>query len=430
MKHPLKVHTIAPRGQASRYAAFASSRRSQEAPNASARDPLWRDSALSVASTENATQPRPPRRFAASARLATVIAIAALAPLACGPAGPLRSPVDSSNTLEAWNAINDPLNMRSQYVVRLADLPLDGELQRKPWTDTYWPNYEGGLANRWNDPTGPDAFTYELYDEADIRLMSPEKLAQLSPAEKYDILRGDFTYPLVAYERERTHPDDPGWYGLCHGWAPAAVNFEEPDPVVVPAANGVNVPFGSSDVKALLLFAQQGGPDSRSAGDRCNFDDPSHARDPACRDINAGSFHVILANQIGLLQTGFVAEITAAAEVWNQPVYGFEAVVLDPSMALYPSAAQGTVRIVKMRTSLRYIQEMSPQWDPRPFSRYPEQGGERRYDYTLELNADGEIIGGEWVSADHPDFVWTQGAPRLTGYFEELEDLYEAATRD
>ena len=30
-----------------------------------------------------------------------------------------------------------------------------------------------------------------------------------------------------------------------------------------------------------------------------------------------------------------------------------------------------------------------------------------RYFYDLELNADGEIIGGEWYHNNHPDFLWT-----------------------
>ena len=48
--------------------------------------------------------------------------------------------------------------------------------------------------------------------------------------------------------------DEPAWAGYCHGWAPAANRFEEPLPVTVRNADGVEIPFGSSDVKALLTY--------------------------------------------------------------------------------------------------------------------------------------------------------------------------------
>jgi hypothetical protein len=337
-----------------------------------------------------------------------------------------RSPIDISSTREAWNGLNDPLNLRDQYEVHFAALPLTADLTKKPWSDSYWPSYQGGLANRWHDPEGADPFTYTLHSEEEVRAMGQDALALLSPAEKYDIIRGDYEFPFVAYERDRTHADDPSWYGLCHGWAPASLNFREPNPVVVEGQGGVQVPFGSSDVKALLLYAQQDGEDTRFAGERCNEDD---SEEPECRDINAGSFHVILANQIALLNQGFVAEVNRTTEVWNQPVFGFTSQLLGESTEVYPSAAPGTVRIASVRTEMRYIVEMGARWDAMPYETFPEQGSGRTYDYTLELNAQDEIIGGEWADSDHPDFVWTQQAPEFTGYFKDVARIYEASIR-
>lgn len=348
----------------------------------------------------------------------------------CGQIASDRSPIDASNSKEAWNAVNDPSNLRDLYEVHFALLPLSADLERKPWSDTYWPSNQGGLASRWHDPLRPNAWSYELNTETQVQTMSQESLALLSPAEKYDVFVGRYTFPLVSHERQRTHASDPGWFGLCHGWAPAAINFKEPNPVVVESTAGVKVPFGSSDVKALLLFAQQYGDDSRMAGDRCNFDDAGRASDPECRDINAGSFHVILANQIGIRGEGFVAEVNRAAQVWNQPVFGFTTEVISQSSDVYASAAPGTVSIVTVRSKMRYIVEMAPQWEPLPYAEFPSQGTDRQYDYTLELNANGEILGGEWLSDDHPDFFWTQSKPEFTGYFAELSQIYEAATRE
>ena len=40
-----------------------------------------------------------------------------------------------------------------------------------------------------------------------------------------------------------------------------------------------------------------------------------------------------------------------------------------------------------------------------------EQPSSRVYDYKLELNSKGEIIGGDWISEGRPDFIWLQKAP-------------------
>ena len=359
-----------------------------------------------------------------------IFVAAAVASTACGRLARVPSPNDVSQVKEAWNAANDPANLRDHYEVRLGALPLASELAAKPWTDTYWPSYEGGLANRWNDPTHPNAFTYATKTAAAVAAMPEAAMARLSPAEKYDIFVGRFDYPLLSEERSRTSADDPSWFGLCHGWAPAALNFKEPRPITLAGADGIRVPFGASDIKALLLFAQQDGRDERTAGERCERDDEGNRTDPSCRDVNAGSFHVIIANQIALQKKGFVADVSAGAEVWNQPVFGYKSELRGESVNVYPGAASGTVKIMTFRTRLRYISENGPHWDAFPFSAHPEQEGNRAYDYTIELNADGEIIGGEWISADHPDFLWTQSAPDLTdGYFRELADIYAASTQ-
>jgi hypothetical protein len=348
---------------------------------------------------------------------------------ACGQ-GHRGGQLDISKTKEAWNANNDPLNLRDNYEVRFDALAKTGELKEKPWADTYWPSYEGGLANRWYGGSGGDSFSYALHSEAEVKSMSVEDLKKLSPAEKYDILQGRYDYPFTMAERGRTSPDDPSWFGLCHGWAPAALNFTEPNPVVVKSSRGIDVPFGSSDVKALLLFAQQDGPDSRMAGDRCNSDDPNSANDPACKDINAGSFHVIMANQFGDLAQGVVADVARGSQVWNQPVFGFDSTILSESESVYPSAAPGTVKIVSVRTKMRYITEVPPSWAPRRFADNPGEEGDKTYQYTIELNSAGEVIGGEWkTGGDHPDFIWTQKAPSLAGRWQDLLRVYEAATR-
>ena len=140
------------------------------------------------------------------------------------------------------------------------------------------------------------------------------------------------------------------------------------------------------------------------AGERC--DSVAGSGSSACRDVNPGSFHVILANQIGLLNTGFVAEVSRDAQIWNQPVYGFSTSALSQSDTVYTGAAPGTRKIVEIETTLQYIAEAGPR----------------------ELDAGGDILRGEWRSTDHPDFFWTQGLPSLHGgQWAPLRTIYAAA---
>jgi len=340
---------------------------------------------------------------------------------------------------EEWDRRNDPRQLQRAYEHHFANLPTVGTADRIPWPDTYWPSREGGLAARWNGESSDDSWNYELFSEEKVKALSHEDLDKLSPAEKYDIFIGNYEYEFVKYERQRTKPDDEGWFGLCHGWAPAAIAFKEPAPISLKGPSGIEVPFGSSDIKALLTFAQQHAREwgsSQTLGGRCNkkiYEDPDAAKLPECRDTNAGSFHIVLANQLGLDRKAFVADVHRDFQVWNQPIYGFETKVIEESDNVYEGAAPGTVKIVRVETRMKYVVESSAQYqklvtDPDSFRHFSS----RTYNYSLELNADGKIAGGEWADIEHdrPDFLWVQTPAPLQGYFANLRQIYEAATTE
>jgi hypothetical protein len=99
--------------------------------------------------------------------------------------------------------------------------------------------------------------------------------------------------------------------GLCHGWAPASLFYKQPNPVNLPNPDGVIVPFGSSDVKALLTYFvgnyEEAFSTSTYLGERCNYDldqNPNLGSRPSCADLNAGSFFVQLVNQVSNLKQG------------------------------------------------------------------------------------------------------------------------------
>lgn len=167
------------------------------------------------------------------AALILFVSIASHLLAACGSAN------STSDTQETWDRSNDPWNLDASYERRLANLPITGSTAITPWSDTYWPDRQGGIANRWAAGTGAP-WGQALLSYQQVATLTANQLAGLSPAEKYDIFIGRFDYPVTIGELNRTQPSAPGWAGVCHGWAPAAINYYEPKPVTLTSANGIN----------------------------------------------------------------------------------------------------------------------------------------------------------------------------------------------
>ena len=140
-----------------------------------------------------------------------------------------------------------------------------------------------------------------------------------------------------------------------------------------------------------------------------------------CKDTNAGSFHVVLTNQISKMDEGFVVDVTRDSEVWNQAVQGFDVKEIEergPS----EGSAEGTVKEVIVETKMHYIVEIEQTWNKVSPS---NQIATKTYRYKLELDKDGKILGGEWISLDRPDFIWKNGKSEFKGIFEDLGKIYK-----
>ncbi|MFW7379720.1 MAG: hypothetical protein ACOH5I_12985 [Oligoflexus sp.] len=359
-----------------------------------------------------------------------------------------------SRLKEGWSNSNRPeIISGSDMEFTLENLPLEGYTQVKGWSDDYWPSFRGGISYRWQDR----AYYYTLPTTDQLTSIN---VARLSPAEKYDYYMGRFDFPTVNAERSRTQVmrtnrnspvydpeyEIPSWFGLCHGWAPASLNFQEPKPVTVVATNGVEVSFGSSDIKALLTYYQQykGNRSVRNyfMSERCNesflkldemfkneeiTEEEYHRRrnEGPCKGVNAGAFHLVLANELGIKQKAFIADVTRDAEVWNYPVHSYRTTVLEEKEGTSATAAQGTVREMRVRTNIEHSVSTLPRW-----TSFQPATKMRTYEYTLEIDEEGKIIGGEWVSEERPDFLWRQTLPEFRGYFKALKTVYELATQD
>ena len=141
--------------------------------------------------------------------------------------------------------------------------------------------------------------------------------------------------------------------------------------------------------------------------------------------MNAGAFHVVLANQIGRFGRAFVADVTRDAQVWNQPVHSYSTTLVG-TQGVSTGAAFGTVQEVIVDTVMGYTVEINPQWQATNGTA-SHQDSAKSYRYKLELNAYGQIIGGEWLTAERPDFLWMQDHANFAGYYTNLGPLYNAS---
>jgi hypothetical protein len=342
-----------------------------------------------------------------------------------------------------WARSNNPTFFnpvaKSPMNASFRELPLSGELldNRFGWSETYWPSNVGGIAFRWNSPN-PQPFTYKFFTKEELKAMTEKQLSELSPAELYDIAMGDYNYTLTKKVLSKFSAKDLWWEGICHGWSLAASNYAEPDKTVVTNKDGINVPFGSSDVKGLLSMHAAFNAKGHNArvGDRCSVQGkvkgeeseedgdikPPSKKDAdkaACADVNAGSFHIILASMIGINSQGFVADVDRFNDVWNQPITSYESHIVGEVALTKEDVKNGVDKKIQMKTKMNFGEELVF-WSEKevgegtlgfvskePVTGTPAQTFKfRDYEYVLELDKSGNIIGGEWISESRPDMVW------------------------
>lgn len=333
----------------------------------------------------------------------------------------------------SWDAANNPMKMDPDFQTRILDLPENGLLkdQRLGWPGSHWASYIGGIAHRWS-AANPQNFTYKLLSLSDLKKLEAHEIDELSPAEKFDIYNGNYKYPTVKNVLSRVAPTDNQWHGICHGYAPAALNHPEPASVTLVNPHGISVHFYSSDVAALMSFyyANVVSTPVILVGSRCNFNASSRISrrsQSSCNDLNAGSFHLILANKLGLKGVGFIADIDRYLEVWNHIAVNYQSTnrnETEPS----ETSAPGTIKRLHVETIVTYAAAIAPKFGP-VLNTEAAEYAQNTYEYYLDLNKDGAIVGGDWISDVRPDFVWTQQKALFTKEWVSLNQIYSPASR-
>eukprot|EP01117_Protostelium_nocturnum_P013464 TRINITY_DN5025_c0_g1_i1.p1 TRINITY_DN5025_c0_g1~~TRINITY_DN5025_c0_g1_i1.p1 ORF type:complete len:473 (-),score=117.18 TRINITY_DN5025_c0_g1_i1:60-1478(-) len=329
-----------------------------------------------------------------------------------------------------WDFANEPKNLNLDFNLVFGAFPKKAQLQKIPWSGDYWASYKSGIAHRWNPERGDD-FTYTLFTQDKLKKMTWKQLSQLSPAEKFDIYNARYDFPTVKAEWLRTNSRQAKWEGICNGWAPASGHLDEPSNINATSKDGIVVPFGSADLKALLSYnaGVYNHHLPKVVGLRCdqNLTNRNSQKqfDPACLDLNPGALHVILTGLIAGFKQFFIIDVDRSDSVWNQPVYKYSYIVRQ-TRAPQQFAPQGTKKEVLVDMTLGYTQELTPSFFP---DGAKVNVNSRKWRYWLELGEGDKILGGNYVSWERPDFLWTIQKPEFINYFSSLQTLYEQSTK-
>lgn len=330
---------------------------------------------------------------------------------------------------QSWNTANDPKNISNQFMAKMEKLPLAGELSdlRKGWPANHWSNNTGGIAFRWSAGT-PEIFNYRKLKLEELKKLKPYQLNELSPAEKFDIFEGKYHYPLTTKVLTENAPTHTAWFGICHGVAPASLYHAEPKLVQLLNRDGISLTFYSSDVAALMsyYYAKMINQPASMVGTRCRASLANRnlpAYQSSCSDTHPAAFHIVLSNKLGITKDGFIADVDPLNEVWNHVAIKYRSKVVNTTPPVSTSA-KNTVKRVRIESVVTYASAIAPKFYPvigTPDAFYSNYS----YEYFLDVNLQGVIIGGEWISGSRPDFVWTKKPVKFTGAFQKLNQIYQ-----
>jgi hypothetical protein len=297
-----------------------------------------------------------------------------------------------------------------RFTRKLADLPKAASVpdDKIPYSGYYYPQRSGGTSQR---------------------LVA----GQLSPLEKYDRAFNS-GQPLATNWEKTKHTvsaNDPSapWAGHCNGFGAAAQRHRRP----LQAVTRGGVRFETYDIRALLAEVYMSAKYLFLGGRRCesesNPPSPGARTNPTemgeCEDVNPATFHLALANWIGKMRHTLVFDYTASYQVWNYPLYKYSStetpiskeeamrqVTGSPSATYrFNPRAVSFVQVVMVVTNAEALgQEIL---DPNAPNTQPVN---RTYQYVLEIDGAGNVIGGEWTTqsqANHPDFLWVAFEPVL-----------------
>jgi len=424
-----------------------------------------------------------------------------------------------------WGSADTPSNVDATYLHALAQLPQQGESTVKPWIGTTWLIQQDSINLRWDGANSQSAASkyQSAFGSTDVEdnvslghgIDAWSARPSCTDSSQCNTNAGEVCGKRTGQTQGRCVMS--AW-SMSAAWAAASILFPEPrNPVTV---NGVT--FKVQDIKALATVINDP-PEMQVLGSACTLpitlDQYGRPTDAACRDTNAGAFHVMVTNRIGLQQQPLVTvrlvdgvaqhhpafryavleqRAVSLGEAWqkmgpgssgtatpasgslaqgawfqqapitvtpgmgyrvamtgtgdadlyvhfgSQPsastytcrpylgsstevcegvvpagasqlyvgVHGYTAATFALDTTTHPSTwsfqpTASSLQYVKMRLS--YLAPSAPSLDGNLATALPNYTREDEFEYVLESDSNGNIVGGEWLGADrteHPDFLW------------------------
>lgn len=275
----------------------------------------------------------------------------ALAFAGCGGSGVDGTPGSIDKLLQKggdgksdeWGPSDDPALFSGTLEYTLDRLPLEGEAANIPWAGTYWPVYKDSINDRWDGDNPSPAAKYGTafgVEDVEDKVSAAHGIENAGTHRQSCKTDDDCTAsdPGKCSKRRDAADEDEGvciptWWGICHAWAPVAIL--EAEPMYPVTMNGVE--FKVNDIKGLLTLVYNRSS-SKFVSLRCNkqkddinydlYDSPT-SQDAECKDTNPGTYHVLLANYLGLMGQAFAEDRTFDWQVWNQPIRGYKVTKLE-----------------------------------------------------------------------------------------------------
>jgi hypothetical protein len=374
-----------------------------------------------------------------------------------------------------WLATDDPKKffLENGFSTSIHSIPTAGASSKVGWSGSYWPMRNGGISVRYPknsrntigqiDPATGNYLSFYNWSTSVSKYAQPAEHraysgsssyaryveANYSPAEKYDLLIGDYDFTLTNFAKSEGakwafNGDVIGWFGICHGWSPASTYYPEPRaPVYVTAVNGMTLKFFPDDVKALASqFWANAKYTTLFAGSRCPFypSQPGFLSSGECRSLNPGTLLLVLGNHVGLRGKSITLDPSSDPEIWNHPIKDYKIRYFNPiTNDFFTSAAGAKSSIGSIRRAtdsyLRYVARVSAPGTMSvvgfmikitftkltPIDKLvhgdttaPTEFDTKEYVGFIDLDRNDNIIGGEWKHTAYPQYLW---------YYDEFKSL-------
>ena len=327
-------------------------------------------------------------------------------------------------SLEAaeWNFKNNPFFKASKILeTNLDSLPQSFELSGLFGSDWIWPIKEGGILNRWalkNPKKSSDKYLFSFFPFESLKNVD---LAQLSPSEKFDLYLGNFDWNFSKMVKKSQATLRESDFKTQLAFSESVLNFKNTSSLIVEGKNPLKIPFGSSDMGALLFASLllDEKSETKIIGYPCQIIFIQASDSEKCEGVNPGTFHILLTNYLGLRDKGLIMDLKRDKNLELRPIIGF--VSNFKTIEGSPPGNSKVKKEVLVSTFVKFIRPGLPKWSFEPTT---TSRGYEYYTYILELDEKNNIKGGRWISFNRPDFIAIKNSLPFQDPFKDLDAIY------